>query len=215
MDQTGRHLEPRALFTVGDKEPLSPKNLGGNFEFSKFLWKDRGMAKYGNVGFCTKCSHPARMTIETREGDSYQTSRGPWVEPSQQYMTLECQCGPQPFYGSIDYNPTNIKAKETPVKQFDTTEVKNTALNTIVSKVETLERALFEKAQTIRAAEAAHGKIIADASLALDRVLMEALQSGLDLDDYDLYIPEHADALQPRVAQLIELTALANVEASV
>jgi hypothetical protein len=106
-------------------------------------------------------------------------------------------------------------AKETPVKQFDTTEVKNTALNTIVSKVETLERALFDKAEAIRKVEALHTQKIADASIALDRVLMEALQSGLDLDDYDLYIPEHADALQPRVAQLIELTALANVEASV
>lgn len=204
---------PARFFTVGDKEPLLPKNLGGNFEFSKILWEDRGMAKYGNVGFCTKCGHPARMTIETQEGDPHQTYRGSWLEPSQQYMTLECQCGPQPFYGSIDYTNTTIKTKETTkvAKQFDTTEVKNTALNTIVSKVEALQRALFDKAEAIRKVEATHSQKIADASIALDRVLAEAYQSGITEDDFDLYLTDHTAELSERLNEARNLMSLANV----
>lgn len=117
------------------------------------------------------------------------------------------------------YNTSAVelpKVREsTLTKHFDTTEIKNTALNSIVSKVEAVERALFDKAQAIAKAEADHNKHIADASLALDRVLMEGMQNGLDSDDYDNYLPEYSDDLHERASDLIELIQLANVKASV
>lgn len=174
------------------------------------------MAKYTPVPTdhrftCSQCG--AQHLVEIEQPTELDT----WGTPKTVTITRMCDCmrrlqSGQPFYGSIDIT----KAKDTKVaKQFDTTEIKNTALNTIVSKVETLERALFDKGEAIRKAEAAHSKVIAEASIALDRVLMEALQNGLDVEDYDNFLPEYSEDLQARVANLIELTQLANVEASV
>lgn len=207
---------PRAILTVWDKEGSLRKNPGGNFEFSKFLWKDRGMAKYGTFGLdpkyqCGRCG--ARHDVEIEQPPP----SGPYGTPVTVTITRMCNCD-RPIssgqYFSIDYNSTNTKDTKV-AKQFDTTEIKNTALNTIVSKVETLERALFDKGEAIRKVEALHTQKIAEASIALDRVLMEALQNGLDVEDYDNFLPEYSDDLQARVANLIELTQLANVEASV
>lgn len=114
------------------------------------------------------------------------------------------------------HTENSLPAKDNKVTQeFDTTPAKNTALTTVKQRVEEVERALFNKAQAIRKVEAEHTKIIDEASIALDRVLMEALQNGVDLEEYDVYLPEYADDLGKRVAGLLELTQLANVEASV
>lgn len=96
------------------------------------------------------------------------------------------------------------------VKQFDTTEAKNTALNTIVKASQTVERAQFNRIEAVAKVEALHAQHIADAGIALDRVLMEALQNGVDMDDLDLYLPEYAGNLEQRVKGLIEMTSLAN-----
>lgn len=172
------------------------------------------MAKFGNrsTAYCTKCGQSARVTIETVEPDVSYSDRGTNYAPRTQRITIECGCV-QPHF--TEWSIDN-RTKETPVaKQFDTTEVKNTTLNTIVSKIKKLELALFDKAQAVAAAEAEHNKRIADASIALDRVLMEALQNDVDVEDYDNFLPEFADNLQDRVASLVELVELANVEASV
>ena len=97
-------------------------------------------------------------------------------------------------------------------KQFDTTEVKNTALNTIQSHIEKLERALFDRAAALGKVEAEYRKVITDTSLAFDRVLMEALQNGIDGDDVEKHLPAYAENLRERMAELRDLVKLANAE---
>ena len=94
-------------------------------------------------------------------------------------------------------------------KKFDTTEIKSTALNTIVSRAEALERALFNRAEARAKLDAEHTKLITDASIALDRAQMEALQSGVDAEDYERFLPEYEEDLSERLEELIQLTQLA------
>ena len=173
------------------------------------------MAKYGNHVICTNCGQRARLTLEAQEGDTHQTYNGPWAAPSLQYVTLECQCNRQPFHGSIDFLSYTAKDNTTVTKQFDTTEVKNTALNTIVSKIQAVERAQFDRIEAVAKVETLHAQKIADSAIALDRVLMEALQNGLDMDDLDLYLPEYSTVLERRVNDLTERTSLDHVSEGV
>jgi len=137
----------------------------------------------------------------------------PWGTATTVTITQMCQCElpasrRQPFYGSIDIT----KAKETKVaKHFDTTEIKNTALNTIQSKVDTVERALFDRAAARAKVDAEYGKAIADASLALDRALMEAIQNGLETEDISTHLPQYEDNLTTRMQELHELVQLDKV----
>jgi len=104
-------------------------------------------------------------------------------------------------------------AKETKVaKSFDTSETKNTALNAIQSSIDKLERALFDRAVALGRVEAEHRKIITDTSLSFDRVLMEAIQSGLTAEDLDKHLPNYAENLSLRMEELRDLVALANAE---
>lgn len=96
-------------------------------------------------------------------------------------------------------------------KQFDTTEVKNTALNTIVSKVEAVERALFNKSHALAKLENEHNRLIADASAALTNVLAESLQSGITEEDFEVFLPDYDAELSERLNEVRNIMALANV----
>lgn len=153
---------------------------------------------------CKNCGAPFNRWQEEIAPTVYD----PWGAPPR-YVTKaapSCYCHEGISNGAF-VNTTN--AKETKLaKQFDTTEVKNTALNTIQSKVDTLERALFDRAEALAKVEAAQNKVIADASLALDRVLMEAFQSGITEDDFDLHLPDYKDNLSVRLQELRGLVHL-------
>jgi hypothetical protein len=159
--------------------------------------------------YCRYCNGQHDVQIEQ------QPQNAPYSGYNQTLtITRFCSCeqfGERTTNFSIDYSKAT--EKETKVaKQFDTTEVKNTALNTIQSSIDKLERALFDKAHAIREVEIEHNKRVANASIALDRVLMEALQNDVDANDYSIHLPEYEDALTERVAALIELTQLVNTE---
>jgi hypothetical protein len=157
---------------------------------------------------CNNCGAPFNMWRE----EIAPSFSDPYNAPPR-YVTRatpSCYCHKGISNGAL---VTNIKAKETKLaKQFDTTEVKNNALNTIQSSIDKLERALFDRAVALGKVEAEHKKLITDTSLAFDRVLMEAIQTGIDGDDVEKHLPNYAENLRERMAELIELVQLANVE---
>lgn len=169
------------------------------------------MAKYSNHSSdprfrCERCgtAHDVQMEHDWLNGNSGTTIT----------ITKQCLChstinSGRPFYGSID--TTKVKEIKPVAKQFDTTEVKNTALNTIISKVEAVERALFNKAEAIRKVEALHTQHIEDASIALNRVLAESLQSGITEEDFENFLPDYDAELSERLNEVRNIMALANV----
>ena len=96
-------------------------------------------------------------------------------------------------------------------KQFDTSETKNLALNSIVSKVETLERTLFNRQEARDKIEALHTQHITDASIALDRVIAEAAQAGIEEEDFERHLPEYENELSERLTNVLNVMSLANV----
>lgn len=167
--------------------------------------------KQNNSSTCPRCLQPHLMTVTTREAEYSVDGAMPSYVPPERVIAFSCGC----WESSINDQWLKPKTKETSVtKQFDTGESKNTALNTIVSKVEAVERALFNAADARAKLDLEnHAKVI-KASMELDCVLMEALQSGVGTGDYEAHLPEYADNLSLRAAELIEMTQLAKVVVS-
>lgn len=124
-----------------------------------------------------------------------------------------CQCGmTTPQYINTNSISTNSTRKEAPVaKQFDTTETKSLMLNTIVSKVEAMERALYNRVEARAKLESMHTQHIADASTALDRVMAEAFQKGLREEDLENHLPDYEQFLSERLTSVAIEMSLANV----
>lgn len=96
-------------------------------------------------------------------------------------------------------------------KIFDTTPNKSNALNNIVSKVEQLERVLYNRVHAIAKVEAEHTKLIADANNALSSVIAEAHQIGITEEDLDLHLPDYSMELSERLTSVANDMSLANV----
>lgn len=203
---------PRTIFTGVYKEPSRAKNPGGLFEFENFLevCQDQGMAKFiDNVDTCPKCccyyTVSVVQTAVTANWDGYGNSYTP---PTTQFIK-SCACDTA---NTDNHYKPSTNAKETKVaKQFDTTEAKNIALNTIVSKVEAVERALYNRAHTLAKAETEHNMLVAVASNSLNNVLAEAYQSGIEEEDLENFLPDHAEELSERLNDVANVMSLANV----
>lgn len=168
------------------------------------------MAKYGNssTAYCTKCCESARVSIETIEPEVSYADRGSTYVPRTQRITIECGCdAPRYFNGTTDY-----KAKETTVtQQYDTTTEKSVALSNIKNRVTKLEGALYNRVEALTKTQNEHSKLISEASNALDRVLAEASQVGIDHDTLKLHLPEYADELGTRLSIVYGLMDLVTV----
>lgn len=168
------------------------------------------MAKLRSDGIdtCPVCHCYYTVSVVQRAGEAKWDGYGNSYSPPTTQFDKSCACDNANTYNY--YKPAN--AKETKVaKQFDTTETKNIALNTIQSKVEQLERALYNKVHAVAKVEAEHTKIITDASNALNNVLAEAYQSGIEEEDFEFHLPDHLDELTERLIKVINDMSLANV----
>jgi hypothetical protein len=221
MDETPQGIEtkphrsprPRAFCLKGVKEPSRTQNPGGKIRFEIFgeMCLNHQMAKYGQTGHCTKCGLPARVSTVVVEGETHQTYNGTYQSPSTAWVTVECMCKAQGF--STTSTSTNPKPKETPVtKTFDTTTEKSMALSNTMNRVRKLETALFNRAEALAKVDAEHNKHITEASVALDRVLIEAWQSGVNMEEFDRLLPEYADKLKTRLEEVVAIISLANAE---
>lgn len=214
MGQAGSGEGARAISNCGVKEPFYVQNPVGFFGVENFLavCLNHRMAKYGmrqNV-ICGKCGGAAEATIETIERELSYSDYGTSYAPPTQIVTVQCGC----TYRGNPAAPFNPKAKETPVTQkFDTTPEKNTALTAIEKSVRKLEVALYNRTEALAKTQIEHSKHITEASNALDRVLAESLQVGIDSDDYDLYLNDYTEELSERLSGILEIMSLANVKA--
>lgn len=168
------------------------------------------MAKFSDLAVEHYCPQHKRMVTVAQHTEENKNRR----LNGNDYQTTECyyigSCGCRTVDQFIHCGNTT---KETPVtKVFDTNTVTNTALNNVVGKVHKLELALFARAEALAKVDAEHTKQITEASLALDRVLIEAWQSGVNMEEYDNFLPDYADKLQPRLEEVVGIMSLANAE---
>jgi hypothetical protein len=188
------------------------KILGGLFEFEilRGMWLDRGMAKYIQPSFntysCPRCNTAFDVRIEQIEPDPWMPAGTPITRNT--VVQKQCMCAAV----SISSGNQPATRKETTVaKTFDTTANKSAALNTIQSRVEQVERALFDRVEARIKLETEHTAIVAEASAKLNRALADSLQVGMEEEDLENFLPEYDEYLTERLNTVAQEMSLANV----
>jgi hypothetical protein len=173
------------------------------------------MAKYRQLPTCTKCGYPARVSIETVEGELHQTYNGDYTSPPKQWITVDCQCGTQHLPVKVEFIKPIAKESTVTEKQYSTEPAKNDALKAVNRAFKTVEETLFTNAVNLLNLEQSSTSLLTNSLNRLDKTLLEAGQAGVLFDDLTTAFPADATVLTNRLEAVWEMVKLDNLEGAV